>query len=145
MRLVPLALALACIVSALPQRAYAAAGVSVRAILITATNEKREADPKLRPYEAELQRNMPLSSFRHVGEGNTSVAAGGQGSIGLGRGHKIDVEAEKGGNRLKVNWTGGGRTVMDTTVSFNPGVPVVLVRRPSDDDKETLIVLLIAK
>jgi hypothetical protein len=125
----------------------AADNASVRAILITATNLKREADPKLAPYEAELQRNVPLSSFRYVGEGTTAVTAGGKAVIALERGNRIELDGERSGGRgirLKVVWQSGRTVVMNTTLTLQPGVPAVLGRRPSGDG-ETPIILLIAR
>ena len=60
MKIIQLTFALLLAAIALPQPARAADTVAVRAILITATNQKRAADPKLAPYEAELQRNRML-------------------------------------------------------------------------------------
>jgi hypothetical protein len=144
MRTIRLVFALLLAATAWPQ-AFAASAASVRAILVTATNQKREADPKLAAFEAELQRNLPLSSFRWVGEGATSVG-GAPSAISLPRGHRLEVEGTKagGGIDLKVHWTQGGSVIMSTSLSLNPGVPVVLGRRPSDDS-ETPIILLIAR
>ena len=129
----------------LPRAALAAEAVSVRAILITATNQKREADPKLAAYEAELQRNLPLSSFRYVAEGSTTVA-GRPASLSLGRGHQLELEGDKSGGaiKLKVVWRNGSTVVFDTSLTLRAGVPAVLGRRPSDDG-ETPIVLVIAR
>lgn len=146
MRFIPFTFLFACALLALAPALRAAEGASVRAILITATNLKREADPKLAPYEAELQRNLPLSSFRFVGEGSATVAPGGRATISLSRGHRVELVSERGGGgiRLKVQWTSGGAAVMNTSLTLQPGVPVVLGRRPSDD-KETPIILLVAR
>ena len=147
MKLVPFILAVALGLSALSPTTRAADNASVRAILITATNLKREADPKLAPYEAELQRNIPLSSFRYVGEGTTAVSAGSKAVIALDRGNRIELEGERSGGRgirLKVVWQSGRSVVMNTTLTLQPGVPAVLGRRPSGDG-ETPIILLIAR
>lgn len=147
MRLIRFTFLFACALLALAPALRAAEGASVRAILITATNLKREADPKLAPYEAELQRNLPLSSFRFVGEGSAAVASGGRATISLSRGHRVELESERGGGRgirLKVQWLSGNSAIMNTSLTLQPGVPVVLGRRPSDD-KETPIVLLVAR
>jgi len=147
MRLIPFILTVVLGLSVLSPAIRAADNASVRAILITATNLKREADPKLAPYEAELQRNIPLSSFRYVGEGTTAVTAGGKAVIALERGNRIELEGERSGGRgirLKVVWQSGRTVVMNTTLTLQPGVPAVLGRRPSGDG-ETPIILLIAR
>jgi len=147
MRLIPFILTVVLGLSVLTPAIRAADNASVRAILITATNLKREADPKLAPYEAELQRNIPLSSFRYVGEGTTAVTAGGKAVIALERGNRIELDGERSGGRgirLKVVWQSGRTVVMNTTLTLQPGVPAVLGRRPSGDG-ETPIILLIAR
>jgi hypothetical protein len=148
MKIIQLTLALLVAAIALPQGVQAAAeAASVRAVLITATNQKAPADPRLAPYEAELQRNIPLSSFRFVSDGSATVSGPGRASISLARGHRVDVEGNKGptGIKLRVIWMNGANTVMDTGLTLQPGVPAVLGRRSSDDEKETPIILLIAK
>lgn len=147
MRLIPFTVALLLALFALAPTVRAADNASVRAILITATNLKREADPKLAAYEAELQRNLPLSSFRYVGEGSAAVTAGGKSTIALDRGHRVEFEGERSGGRgirMKVLWQSGRTVIMNTTLTLQPGVPAVLGRRPSGDG-ETPIILLIAR
>jgi hypothetical protein len=146
MRLIHFTFALLLAAFVLPM-ATAADGASVRAVLITATNLKREADPKLAEFEAELQRNLPLSSFRYVGESAASVPAGGHTTVSLPRGHRLEIEAERGGGRgirIKVQWLNGRTVVFNTGLTLQPGVPAVLGRRPSGDG-ETPIVILIAR
>jgi hypothetical protein len=132
---------------ALLHAVQAADATSVRAILITASNAKAPSDPRLAAYEAELQRNVPESSFRLVGEGSASVSPGSRASIRLGGAHRLDVEGEKDGSRLglKVQWLNGRTLVLSTTLTnLQPGVPTLLGRRPSGDG-EVPIVLVIAK
>lgn len=150
MRTIPIIFVCLLALLALPLRAAPAAEAkSVRAILISATNLKREADPKLAAYEAELQRNIPLSSFRYVGEGAASVAAGRPTPLNLPRGNRLVLEAEKGGGketRLKVQWVSGKDVFFNITLTVESGstATAVLGRRPSGDG-ETPIVLVIAK
>lgn len=147
MRIIPVLLAGAFALLALSPALPAAERSSVRAILISATNLKREADPKLAPYEAELQRNLPLSSFRFVDEGAAAVPAGGRATIALARGHRVELEGDPAagrGIRLKVQWLSGRSVIINTTLTLRPGVPAVLGRRPSGDG-ETPIILLIAR
>ena len=130
--------------SALVLPARAAETVAVRAVLIMASNTKGPADPRLAEFEAELQRNLPESSFRFVREGSAKIADGGRASIALGGGDSVDVIAIQraaDGIHMKLRWTKGG---MSPAVVQQPGVPVVLGRRPAGDG-ETPIVLVIAK
>ncbi len=141
--LITLLLALAC----LPCGVLAAESNSVHAILVTASNQKAAADPKLAPYEAALQRNLPESSFRYLGEATAGIAANGHATLTLGRGHHLELEGEKGtgsGIAVKLRWLNGDTVLISTSLTLQPGVPAVLGRRPSDDG-DTPIVLVIAK
>lgn len=147
MRLIPFLLALALAVGAASTAARAADGAAVTALLINASNQKGGADRRLAAYEATLRRNLPFDTFRLAGEGSGHVNAGGRTTVSLGRGHQLTLQGEAGrgpGIRLKVEWTGGGRTLMNTSLTLQPGVPAVLGRRGGDDG-EVPVVLLIAR
>lgn len=148
MRIIRFTLAALFAAFALLPRLQAAAGpTSMRAILITASNEKAPADPRLAAYEATLQTNLPESSFRFVAEGSANVSASGRANIALNRGHRIEVEGEKAeaqGIRLKIQWMNGRTLVIGGTFTFEPGIPIVLGHRPKGAG-DVPIVILIAK
>jgi hypothetical protein len=146
MRIIKLTVSLLLATLALSAAVRAAETASVHAILIMATNEKTAADPKLAPYEAELQRNAPESSFRFVAERSATVAVGGRTTISLGGGHRLEVEREKGGAlRLKMQWFNEAKSVIGPiTVNAQSGVPIMLGNRPPGDG-QVPIVLVIAK
>lgn len=148
MRITKLTLALLALVAlALPHYSWAADSAAVRAILILASDEKAAADPKLAPYEAALQRNVPESSFRFVAEGSASIGSNGRATIALGRSHRLEMEGEPGGGpgvRVKIQWMKGRDVVISGSFTLEPGVPVMLGRRPSGDGAVP-IVLVIAK
>lgn len=124
----------------------AAEGTAVHAVLIMASNNKAPADPRLAPYEAELQRNLPESSFRLAGEGSTTVA-GAAAKINLGQGQVVEFEdgkRETDGIHLKVNWMNGNKPSINGSFVLQPDVPLVLGRRPPGNG-EVPIVLVIAK
>ena len=99
MRIIQTTLALILAVSLLPLPCPAADGASVHALLISASNQKGGSDPKLATHESTLRRNLPFDTFRLTGEGSASVAAGGRASLSLGRGHRLELQSEKGGLR----------------------------------------------
>lgn len=125
---------------ALPARA---ADITVRALLIMASDKKQPADPKLAEFEAGLQRNSPESSFKLVREGSITIPDGGRGTISVGPGDGVEVEAKKAGSgiQLKLRWM---KREMGGTFTQEPGVPIVLGRRPANDG-DTPIVLVVAK
>ena len=119
-------------------------GTSVQAVLIMASNNKSPADPRLAPYEAELQRNFPESSFRLAGEGSTKVTGNTPAKIELGQGHRVEFDSEKreaDGIHLKVRWLKGQ---INGAFVLQSGIPLALGRRPAGDG-EVPIVLVIAK
>lgn len=148
MRIIKLTLSLLLAAFALPQLAHAAAPISVRAVLIMASNTKATADPRVAPYEAELQRNLPESSFRFAGEGSTNVSGRGTAAISLTQGHRVEIESEdknpRDGISLKVRWMQGDNLVMRGTLTLERGLPLVFARRPSGEG-EVPIVIVIAK
>ena len=146
MRMFTLAPSLLLAVAAMPLPALGAEGATVHAILIIATKEKGPADPRLAPYEATLQRNLPESSFRFGGEGTVSVSVrNSQASISLGSGHRVELEGgskDAGGILIKVRWLNGRKVVMNNSFTFQRGVPVVLGRRPSGDGNVPIVILI---
>lgn len=120
---------------------------SVRAILVLASNQKGGSDARLSAYEPTLRRILRFESYKLAGEGSAAVAGGGKSSVRLGRGHSLELEAEKGdgkGVRLKVNWQDGGRSLMNTGLVLRPGVPAVLGGPASGKDGEVWAVILVA-
>jgi hypothetical protein len=130
---------------AAPFTARAADDASVHAILIIASTEKTNADPRLAPYEATLQRNLPESSFRFVNEGTASVGQGRAANISLGSGHRIELEGASraaDGIQIKVRWLNGKTTVMTNSFMFQPGIPIVLGRRSSGNGAVPIVILI---
>lgn len=138
-----------CLLVALAASAFAAPAAettSVNAVLIIATKEKAPADPRLAPYEANLQRNLPESSFRFVGEGRATLAdRNSRASLSLGSGHTVELQGgarEGDGIRINVVWRNGKTTVMNNSFTFQPGVPIVLGLRPVSDDNVPIVIVI---
>ena len=118
-----------------PSAALAAEGVSIRAILIRATNEKRPSDPRLKQYEAELQRNLVFSSFRFVNEATGAVPTRGKATLQLGGGHRVELENEKGALRATMLWKSG----LSQSVNVPRDGVRVFVNRVGDNADAVLI------
>lgn len=127
--------------------ARAAEQASIRAILVTASNEKGQSDRRLAAFEPTLRRILRFESYRFVGEGSASLAVPGKGPISLGDGHRLDLDAESsgaGGIRVNVRWSDGNRVLMQSGLSLRPGVPAVL-GGPRKGDGEVYAVIVIGK
>jgi hypothetical protein len=121
--------------------------VRVRALLVLASKNAAESDARLAAYEPTLRRILRFESFRLAGEGSTELATPGKASVGLGRGHSLDLDAEKSDGRsvrLRVSWQGEGRSLMNTGLSLRGGVPAVL-GGPAHGKDEVWAVILIAE
>jgi hypothetical protein len=121
--------------------------VNVRAMLVLVSNQKGATDGRLADYEPTLRRILRFESYKLVGEGAASVGGAGRSSVKLGRGHTLELAAEKSdgkGVRLKVNWQDGGRSLMNTGLVLRPGVPAVLGGPASGKGGEVWAVILVA-
>ncbi|WP_221029521.1 hypothetical protein [Actomonas aquatica] len=120
--------------------------VSVRAILVSASREAGTTDRALARYEDTLRRILRFESFQQLGSGRARLSAPGSGSVRLGQGHELELQAEssKGDRvRVQVEWTANNRSLMRTGLVLRPGVPAVL-GGPSRNDHEVYAVILIA-
>lgn len=123
----------------------AADSVQARCILVAASNQKRESDPRLAQYEPTLRRVLRFESYRFVGSGGARAEAPGETAMSLGQGHRIvlEVESVKGDQiRARVSWLNGGKTLMNTVLVLRRGVPAVLGGPASGG--EVLAVILVA-
>ncbi len=125
--------------------ARAAERASIHAILIAASNGDGPSDRRLAPYEGNLKRVLRFSKYRHVGEGGTTLDVPGGGRITLGRGHALELEADGGKGpqvRLRVNWTDGGSTVLNTGLSLAPGGLTVLGGAAGEGDEVYAVIVM---
>jgi hypothetical protein len=135
------------LVSAAASLAHAAEQTSVRAILVTASNEKGESDRRLAAYEPTLRRILRFESYRYVGEGSVSLAVPAKAPLPLAAGHRLELETENSSNagiRLKLAWSEGRRVHMQTGLTLRPGVPAVL-GGPRKGDGEVYAIIIIGR
>lgn len=127
-----------------PLHARGADSASVHAILIIASKEKAAADPRLAPYEATLQRNLPESSFRFGAENRATLGTkNNRATVSLGT-HRLELEGgtkDADGIRINVRWMNGSKEVMRNTFTFQPGVPFALGLRPIKDDEIPIVIV----
>ena len=125
-----------------------AESTSLQGILITASNEPGQTDRRLAQYEPTLRRILRFESYHYVGADNTSVDVPASGSLSLGDGHQLEVTTERSDGKtvhLKVRWTAGGRTLMNTGLVLRPGVPAVLGGPSTGNKGEVYAVILVGR
>ena len=109
--------------------ARAQAPVTIRAVLILASDRQAAQDPRLDLVEYKLRRMFRFEYYRHYGEGSAAVPLPGQATLELGRGFRLKLSASSAGKgqiRAGVHWLRGDEVVLNTAVAMNPGIPVIL-------------------
>lgn len=125
--------------------AHAEERVSLQGILIAASNEEGQTDRRLAPFEGNLRRVLRFRSYRYIGEGSTTLGVPGEGALGLGRGHRLEISTDESrGNQVRVNvqWREGGSTVLNTGLSLAPGAHTVLGGARGDNDEVYAVILI---
>lgn len=125
--------------------AQTAHATTVNAILITAGNNGGSTDPRLAPYEATLRRVLRFNNYKFQGSDATTVSAGSRAALIIGQGHELVVEGGSNAQSIRIRWTEGGRSLMNTGLTLRPGVPAVLGGPATGRDGEVYAVILIAR
>jgi hypothetical protein len=131
---------------AVPATALGAESTSVTGILILASNDAGDTDSRLKSYEPTLRRLFKFRGYKQVGRSRTSIEVPGKGVLNFGN-EKLVIETTgngKGSVRAKVQWRRGNRTMINTTVRMQPGVPTLLGGPKQDGGNGNLIVILVA-
>jgi hypothetical protein len=121
---------------------------SVQGILISASNESGETDRRLAPYEPTLRRILRFESFRFLGDDTATLDVSEPGHLSLGSGHELSVSTERiEGNSIhvRVRWSSGGRTLMNTGLVLRAGVPAVLGGPSTGNKGDVYAVILIGR
>jgi hypothetical protein len=134
-----LLVAAACLVT--PARA--AESVTMKGILISASNESGESDSRLAAYVPNLKRILRFESFHYLGEDSATLAVPASGALSLGNGQQVSIATEGSDGKtvlLKVRWGSvrheyvlqrGGTTVLGGSSTGKKGevYAVILVGR----------------
>jgi len=126
----------------------AAERVSVQGILISASNDHGASDRRLSAYEPTLRRILRFESYRFLGDDSASFGGAEKGHLSLGEGHELEITTEAGeGNavKLRVHWSKGGRTLMNTGLVLRPGVPAVIGGPSTGNKNEVYAVILVGR
>ena len=120
--------------------------VTLKGIMILASDEAGAKDKRLQRFESRLRSLFKFNSYRHYGEGKATIKLPGKSSFPLGKGHQMEVEAEPmGGNkvRAKVRWLKGSRNLIHTTLVMEKGVSTILGGPSQKEGEGNLIVVLL--
>ncbi|HWA27294.1 MAG TPA: hypothetical protein VG734_16695 [Lacunisphaera sp.] len=127
--------------------ARAADRAFLQGILIAASHDAGQTDRRLAQYEPTLRRILRFESFKFRGDDTGSFDVPGSGSLMISDGHELAVTTESSDGKtvhVKIRWTSGGRTLMNTGLVLRSGVPAVLGGPPTDKG-EVYAVILIAR
>jgi hypothetical protein len=125
-----------------------AESASLEGILITASNQPGQTDRRLAQYEPTLRRILRFESYHYVGGDSTTLNVPSSGTLSLGDGHEIEITTERSDGRavhVKVRWSAGGRTLMNTGLVLRSGVPAVLGGPSTGNGNEVYAVILIGR
>jgi len=128
--------------------ARAADHARIEGILISASNDHGESDRRLTAYEPTLKRILRFESYRFLGNDSASLGVPGSGNLALGSEHQLEVTTERADPsaiHVRVRWTQGGRTLMNTGLVLRPGVPAVLGGPSTGKKGEVYAVIVIGK
>ena len=98
--------------------ARAAESVTVRGLLVSASNEPGESDPRLSAYLANLRRILRAENFRLLGEDSATLAVATKGDLSLG-GQSVQLSAESADGKGELD--PGGAMAMGGAVGVEVG------------------------
>ncbi len=118
-----------CILGVCLMPAFADAGVTFKAVMIHASDNPSPKDGRIQGIESKLRRMLKFQYYKHAGEGSSSVSLPGSGTIQLGGGYSLSIQATDAGNgkiSAKVQWKRGGSSLLSTQTRVSRGSPTVL-------------------
>ena len=117
---------------------------TLKAVMIYASDKPAPIDLRLENIEYKLRRIFKFEHYLHYGEGTLTLTLPGSGTIKLGKGYELDVQASRisGGRiRAEVTWRKGNVKLLHTAQAVGRKTPAVLGGAGHDDG--TLIVTLV--
>lgn len=106
--------------------ATTAQAADLHAVLITASNESGATDPRLASYEVTLRRVLRFKSYTYQGSDSARIEEGRPAELMIGQGHELSVESGSGPLSIRIRWSDGDRTLMNTGLTLRAGVPAVI-------------------
>jgi hypothetical protein len=103
--------------------------VQFKAIMVHASNKPAPIDRRLEKIEFQLRRVFKFEHYKHAGEGSLAINLPGSGTIKLGGGYTLFVDASPGSKKrisTKVIWKKGGKVLLSTSANIRRGSFTVL-------------------
>ncbi len=103
--------------------------LSIKGVMILASNDTATTDPSLKAYEKTLRRLFKFKSYKRYGGGNTQLNLPGKSTMSIGSGHKVELNAKpinQQKSRISIRWLHRGRAQINTTIVMTKGKPTVL-------------------
>lgn len=116
----------------------------LKAVMIYASDKPAPIDERLENIEYKLRKVFKFEHYLHYGEGKVAVTMPGSGTIKLGKGYALDVDASQakdGKIRAKVTWRKGDKKLLSATQVVGRKTPAVMGGVSHEDG--TLIVTLV--
>ena len=127
---------------------FAEAGgqVTLKAVMIHASNTPAPIDQRLERIEYKLRRVFGFEHYRHAGQGSITLALPGEGTIDLGGGYTLRVQSSDGKDgriRTKVTWIKGGTTLLSTSTRVKRGAPPTVIGGASQGKGKLIVTLVV--
>lgn len=129
-------LAIFCVIAiACATQAQAESSLSIR--LVQASNQAAGVAGALGDVAELLKTNLPFDTFTLLSSKTLGLPAAGQ----VGLGNEFTVSCQGTQRSLSIRVSRGGEKVLDTTVSLQSGIPLILGGFPAKPGKMILILL----
>lgn len=118
--------------------------VTLKAVMIYASEKPAPIDQRLENIEFKLRKIFKFEHYLHYGEGSVALSLPGSGTIRLGKGYELDVEASKSSSgriRAKITWRKNEVKLLSATQQVGRKTPTVMGGAGHNDG--TLIVTLV--
>lgn len=124
--------------------ARAAEPVTVTAVMIHASNKPAPIDRRIENIEYKLRKIFKFEHYRHAGAGSISVTLPGSGTIQLGDGHRLEIEASDAGKgyvRTQVTWSRGGTRLISSSTKVKRRAAPTVIGGPSQGAGKLIVTL----
>jgi hypothetical protein len=126
--------------------AAAASGetVTLKAVLIHASNHPAPIDSRLERVEYKLRRIFGFEHYRFLGESSVILNLPGDASLDLARGHRLKLSGSKAKGdsvRVRVEWLSGDESLLTTSVVMERKSAPAILGGPAHEGGNLIVTL----